>query len=237
MSLTNLFRNLTVVAVLALMVSCQGNAEADTATETTTETEAVGKTVSNTDTEAAPLGIKVGDKAPAFNLKGVDGKMYSFENVKDADGNTPKGYVVTFTCNTCPYAVAYEDRLIELHNTTAALGYPLIAIQPNDPELKEGDNFENMQQRATDKGFPFVYLMDEGQKIYPAYGARYTPEVYLVDSDLILRYHGAIDDNAQDADEVTVNYVEKAIEAINNGMNPDPADVKAIGCTIKTKKI
>lgn len=236
MSLINLSRSLLLLAVFVFAVGCQSNTEANTDTVTEDTTEAVSKTVSNTETEV-PLGIKVGDKAPAFNLKGVDGEMYSFENVKDVNGNTPKGFVVTFTCNTCPYAVAYEDRLIALHNTTSALGYPVIAIQPNDPEVKDGDSFENMQKRAEEKGFPFVYLMDEGQKVYPTYGARYTPEVYLVDSDLTVRYHGAIDDNAQDAEAVTVNYVEKAIEAINNGMDPDPADVKAIGCTIKTKKI
>ena len=94
-----------------------------------------------------------------------------------------------------------------------------------------------MQERAADKGFPFHYLMDEGQKIYPQYGASRTPEIYLIDADGVLRYHGAIDDNAQDASAVTVNYVEKAVEALENGQDPDPADVKAIGCTIKTKKI
>lgn len=181
-------------------------------------------------------GVTIGDKAPTFNLKGTDGNMYSFGNIKAADGATPKGFVVVFTCNTCPYAVMYEDRLIDLHNQLAPKGYPVVAIQPNDPELKEGDNFENMQKRAADKGFPFLYLMDEGQKVYPQYGATRTPEIYLVDAAGIVRYHGAIDDNAQEPDAVTVNYVVNAVSAIDNGQQPDPADVKAIGCTIKAKK-
>lgn len=181
-------------------------------------------------------GVTIGDKAPAFNLKGTDGNMYSFDNIKAADGTAPKGFVVVFTCNTCPYAVMYEDRLIDLHNQLAPKGYPVVAIQPNDPELKEGDNFENMQKRAADKAFPFLYLMDEGQKVYPQYGATRTPEIYLVDATGIVRYHGAIDDNAQEPDAVTVNYVVNAVNALDNGQQPDPADVKAIGCTIKAKK-
>lgn len=233
-----LFYPIALMALLAVFTfSCQNNTAATDAETTTEEGAATSQTVSNTETSDAPMGIKVGDKAPGFELKGIDGEMYSFDNIKDANGETPKGFVVTFTCNTCPYAVMYEDRLIELHNKLAPQGYPVVAIQPNDPEVKEGDSFTAMQERAADKGFPFHYLMDEGQKIYPQYGASRTPEIYLIDADGVLRYHGAIDDNAQDASAVTVNYVEKAVEALENGQDPDPADVKAIGCTIKTKKI
>ena len=230
------------IVLLALLVAvsfgCQNNA-ATTENETTAEEAAApeSKTVSQTTTEEAPMGIKVGDQAPAFNLKNIDGEMYSFDNIKDANGETPKGFIVTFTCNTCPYAVMYEDRLIDLHNTLSPQGYPVVAIQPNDPEVKEGDSFAAMQTRAADKGFPFLYLIDEGQEVYPQYGASRTPEIYLIDADGTLRYHGAIDDNAQDASAVTVNYVENAVAALENGQDPDPADVKAIGCTIKTKKI
>lgn len=236
MKIVTLLRALAPMMVIVALFSCQ-NATTDTDNTATDATEAVSKTVSLTTEDTDAMGVKVGDKAPAFNLKNIDGKMYSFENIKDANGNTPKGYVVTFTCNTCPYAVMYEDRLIALHNTLSPKGYPVVAIQPNDPEVKEGDDFASMQQRAQEKSFPFLYLMDEGQAIYPQYGASRTPEIYLVDADQIVRYHGAIDDNAQDAEAVTVNYVEKAVEAIENGQEPNPADVKAIGCTIKTKKI
>lgn len=236
MKIVTLLRALAPMMVLLALFSCQNTT--DTAENATTDTmEAVSKTVSQTTEGADMTGVNVGDKAPAFNLKNIDGKMYSFENIKDANGNAPKGYVVTFTCNTCPYAVMYEDRLIELHNTLSAKGYPVVAIQPNDPMVQEGDSFAKMQQRAKEKGFPFLYLMDEGQAIYPQYGASRTPEIYLVDANHVVRYHGAIDDNAQDAEAVTVNYVEKAVEAIDNGQEPNPADVKAIGCTIKAKKI
>lgn len=181
-------------------------------------------------------GLAIGDQAPDFNLENIDGTFYSLADIKDANGETPKGYIVTFTCNTCPFAVKYEDRLIELHHKMAPKGYPLVAIQPNDSERSPGDNLAAMQARAKQKAFPFVYLLDSTQETYPQYGAGRTPEVYLLDSDLILHYHGAVDDNAQNSDEVSINYVENAIEALENGEMPDPAEVKAIGCSIKAKK-
>jgi len=181
-------------------------------------------------------GLKVGDKAPDFKLKNVDGKMYSLEDVKDANGKKPKGYVVVFTCNTCPYAQMYEDRIVDLHRQLSAKGYPVVAIQPNDTAVQPGDSFAKMQERAKEKKFDFLYLFDDGQKVYPQYGAARTPEVYLLDKDLVVRYHGAIDDNAQDASAVQTNYVTNAVAAIEKGQEPSPADVKAIGCSIKFKK-
>lgn len=178
-------------------------------------------------------GLEVGDKAPGFQLKNVDGTMVSPEDEAYKD---VKGYTIIFTCNTCPWAVGYEDRIIELHNKLASKGYPVIAIQPNDPAAQPGDSFAAMQQRAKEKGFTFPYLMDEGQKIHTQYGATKTPEVYLLDKDMTLIYTGAIDDNARDASAVTVNYVESAIANYEAGKPADPAMVKAIGCTIKYVK-
>jgi len=133
-------------------------------------------------------GLHVGDTAPSFKLKGVDGKMVSPTDYKDA-----KGYIVTFTCNHCPYSVMYEDRLIELHNNMAKQGYPVIAINPNDPAAEPKDSFEGMVTRAKEKAFPFAYLFDDGQKIYPQYGATKTPHVFLLDKAMKVRYIGAID--------------------------------------------
>ncbi len=186
-------------------------------------------------TAPAGGGLKIGDKAPDFKLKGVDGNTYSLADIKDANGKTPKGYIVTFTCNTCPFAVMYEDRIIELHKKTSIMGYPVIAIQPNDPDLKPGDNYAAMQKRAKEKAFPFVYLFDEGQKVFPQYGASRTPEFYVLDKDMVLRYTGALDDNAEDASAVKVNYVEMAIKYMENNQAPVPSTTKAIGCSIKVK--
>ncbi len=187
-------------------------------------------------TAPAVGGIKIGDKAPDFKLKGVDGKTYSLADIKDANGKTPKGYIVTFTCNTCPFAVLYEDRIIALHKKTSIMGYPVVAIQPNDPALKPGDDFAAMQQRSKEKNFPFLYLFDDGQKVFPQYGASRTPEFYVLDKNMVLRYTGALDDNAEDPAAVKVNYIEMAIKYMENNQAPDPAITKAIGCSIKVKK-
>lgn len=174
--------------------------------------------------------IKVGEQAPDFSLKNVDGSMVSLKDYKGVNG-----YIVVFTCNTCPYAVMYEDRIIELHNKYASQGYPVVAINPNDPTVKPGDDFASMVTRSKEKNFPFKYLFDEGQKVYPAFGATRTPHVYLLDANRYIRYIGAIDDNAQNPSEVSVKYLENAIAALKAGNNPDPSETKAIGCTIKVK--
>jgi peroxiredoxin len=180
-------------------------------------------------------GIAVGDVAPDFHLKNVNGEMVSLASIANDDGTAPKGYIVTFTCNTCPYAVMYEDRLIALHNKYASQGYPVVAINPNDPDVKPGDSFDAMKERVKEKGFPFLYLFDEGQNVYPQYGATKTPHVFLLDNTRKVRYIGAIDNNPQDADAVTKHYLEDAIAAVEAGTNPDPDFTKAVGCSIKVK--
>lgn len=175
-------------------------------------------------------GYNVGDTATDFSLKNVDGNMVSLADYPEA-----KGFIVTFTCNHCPYAVLYEDRLIALHNTFAPQGYPVIAINPNDPDVQPADSYEAMQQRAEEKQFPFPYLFDEGQDIYPQYGATKTPHVFLLNDEKVVKYIGAIDDNPRNPGEVEVKYVENAIAALENGEDPDPDFTKAIGCSIKKK--
>ncbi|HLT53470.1 MAG TPA: thioredoxin family protein [Flavobacteriaceae bacterium] len=176
-------------------------------------------------------GYQVGDIAADFSLKNVDGKMVSLSDYKDA-----KGFILTFTCNTCPYAVAYEDRIIALDKMYASKGYPVIAIMPNNTDVKPGDNFEAMQRRAKDKGFTFPYLLDEGQKVYPQYGATKTPHMFVLQKTKkgnIVQYIGAIDDNYQDASAVKEKYVEKAVNALLDGKEVEPKTTRAIGCTIK----
>jgi peroxiredoxin len=176
-------------------------------------------------------GYQPGDKATDFKLKSVDGKMYSMADYKDA-----KGFIVVFTCNTCPFAIKYEDRINAIAKKYKSKGYVLLAINPNDPEAQPADTYELMQEKAKEKGFVFPYLVDEGQKIYPQYGATKTPHVFLLDKNLIVKYIGAIDDNSDDASAVKEKYLENAIRALDNGTDPNPALTKAIGCSIKTKK-
>lgn len=176
-------------------------------------------------------GLAVGDIAPDFKLKDVSGEMVSLASYKDA-----KGFIITFTCNTCPYSVMYEDRLVELHKAYADKGYPVVAINPNDPDVRAGDSFDKMVVRAKEKAFPFRYLFDDGQKVFPTFGASRTPHIYILDNTRKVRYIGAIDDNAQDAESVSERYVEKAIAQLEKGEDPNPDFTKAIGCTIKVKK-
>ena len=120
-------------------------------------------------------GYKIGDVAIDFKLKNVDGKIVSLADFKDT-----KGFIVVFTCNHCPYAIAYEDRIIHLDKMFKPKGYPVIAINPNDNDAYPEDSYENMIARAKEKGFTYPYLFDEGQKIYPQYGATRTPHIFIL---------------------------------------------------------
>ena len=174
---------------------------------------------------------KIGDKATDFKLKSVDGKMYSMADYKNA-----KGFIIVFTCNHCPFAKKYEDRINDLAKKYKPKGYILLAINPNDPVAEPTDSYENMIVRAKEKGFVFPYMLDEGQKIYPQYGATKTPHIFLLDKNHIVRYIGAIDDNVDSASEVKEKYLENAIAALESGKTPSPETTKAIGCSIKAKK-
>ena len=175
-------------------------------------------------------GYKIGDLATDFSLENIDGKIVSLSDYKEA-----KGFIVVFTCNTCPYAVAYEDRVEALNKKYADKGYPVIAIMPNNTDVKPGDNMEAMKARAKAKGFTFPYLMDKGQKIYPQYGATKTPHVYLLEKTKkgnVVKYIGAIDDNYKDANAVKTKYVENAVDALLKGKEIEVEETRAIGCTI-----
>ena len=177
--------------------------------------------------------LSPGDKAPGFNLKNVDGEMLSLDQ---ASGD--EGAIVVFTCNGCPVAKAYEQRIIDLDNKYRDKGWPVIAIQPNDPSITPVDSYENMQKRAKEKGYPFPYLFDEKQEVFPAYGATKTPHTYLLQKEgenFKVGYIGAIDDNQRSA-EVEENFLENAIEALSKGKTPKPAETRAVGCSIKVKK-
>jgi peroxiredoxin len=160
----------------------------------------------------APTGYKVGDVATDFSLKNIDGRM-----VSPKDYTSAKGFIVIFTCNHCPFSKAYEDRIVALDKQYSDLGYPVIAINPNNPVKQPEDSFENMRRRAKEKAFTFPYLFDEGQKIYPQFGATKTPHVYILQKSAkgnIVKYIGAIDDNYDDVSAVKDKYVENAVNAL-----------------------
>ncbi|WP_282121743.1 thioredoxin family protein [Algibacter mikhailovii] len=179
----------------------------------------------------ADEGYKVGDTAEDFSLKNIDGKMVSLSDFKGA-----RGFIVTFTCNTCPYAVMYEDRIIALNKKYAPMGYPVIAIMPNNVDVKPGDALPEMKKRAEKKGFDFPYLIDADQTVYPKFGATKTPHVFVLEktnSGNIVQYIGAIDDNYKDASLVRTKYVELAVDALLGSKEIKEKETKAIGCSIK----
>lgn len=188
--------------------------------------------ISSLSNNTTPIpGYKIGDVIEDFKLKNVDGNMVSLSDYNDA-----KGFIITFTCNTCPYAKMYEDRIIDLDKKYAAQGYPVIAIMPNNTSVKPGDSFEEMQKRAKVKGFTFPYLIDEGQTVYPKFGATKTPHMYIVQRTKkgnMVQYIGAIDDNYKDAAAVSRKYVEEAVDALLSGKEVKEKETRAIGCSIK----
>lgn len=179
-------------------------------------------------------GYQPGDKAAGFELTNVDGKTVSPGSMSDA-----KGFIVVFTCNSCPYSIAYEDRIIALHNRFAPKGYPVVAINPNDSLVQPRDSFTAMKQRAAEKQFAFPYLLDTDQKYANIYGATRTPHVFVLNrenSELVVRYIGAIDNNSEFPEAATEHYVSEAVEALLGGKKIITNATKAIGCSIKRKK-
>jgi peroxiredoxin len=179
-------------------------------------------------------GLKVGDKAGDFKLKNVDGKLVSLADFKSA-----KGFVVVFTCNECPYAKAYQDRLISLDKEYKTKGFPVIAINPNDPAVEPADSYDAMVTRAKEKGYTFPYLYDEKNMVYREYGATRTPHIFVLkkngQGEMIVKYIGALDDNHKDASAVKQPYLENALNALLNNKEPDPNFTKAVGCGVKSK--
>lgn len=183
---------------------------------------------------AQALGYKPGDVATDFKLKNVDGKMVSLADYKKA-----KGFIVIFTCNHCPFAKAYEERIVALDKKYAPKGYPVIAINPNDPALYAEDSYDNMKVRAKEKGFTFPYLFDEGQTVFPQYGATKTPHVFILQKEgakNMVRYIGAIDNNYANPADVTEKFAEKALDELLAGKPVSQPTTVAIGCGIKVKK-
>ena len=175
-------------------------------------------------------GYKIGDTIEDFKLKNTDELMVSLSDYDEA-----KGFIIIFTCNMCPYSVANEDRIIALDEKYKSKGYPVIAINPNDPKASKGDSFEDMKIRAEEKGFTFPYLFDEGQKIFPKFGASKTPHVYIVSkSEMKVEYIGAIDNSSRDPESVTEKYVENAVDALLSGSTITKKETRAIGCSIKS---
>ncbi|GAB4509754.1 MAG: thioredoxin family protein [Anaerolineae bacterium] len=176
------------------------------------------------------MTLFLGAAAVDFDLPGVDGRQHKLSDYADK-----QAVAVVFSCNHCPYVLAWEDRLIQLQADYADKGVQLILIGANDGEKYPADSFEKMQEHAEEKSFNFPYLRDETQEIARAYGAQRTPEIFLFDKSGVLRYHGTVDDSYDDPNAVTAPYFRNAIDAVLAGQAPEVADTAPVGCTIKWK--
>lgn len=179
-------------------------------------------------------GYKVGEMAADFKLKNTDGKIVSLASI-----DSTYGYIVIFTCNSCPYAQAYEERIIKLHQKYEKFGYPVVTINSNDSIREPEDSYTRMQERASAKKYPFVYLLDETQQVARAFGATRTPYVFLLhktsNGNQVI-YIGAIDDNYEDENAVKEKYLENALEGLLYKKPIIKTSTKAIGCGIKWRK-
>ena len=172
--------------------------------------------------------LHIGDKAPGFQLQGVDGRTHRLEEF----AGTPV-LVVIFSCNHCPYVQAYEDRMIDIQRDYQTRGVQLIAINSNDDVNYPEDGFNAMVERANARAFNFPYLRDASQDVAKAYGATHTPQLFVFDQGRKLRYTGKIDDNWQNPAAVKKQYLREALDALLGGAAPAEAETHAIGCTIK----
>ena len=175
-----------------------------------------------------------GKIAPGIALMSVNDKKVSLNDYPVA-----KGFIIVFTCNTCPYAKAYQQRIVALNKLYALRGFPVIAINPNDPAISQDDSFKKMKALAKAQHYTFPYLFDEGQLITRQFGAKNTPHVFVVlksAANLIVEYAGAIDNDTPDTNPAKIKYVEDAVNALLKNIRPAVAFTKAIGCGVKWKE-
>jgi len=227
-------RQIGILIVLSALLAVLGSyiyKKEDAETITPAETPEVAESSSEVIVAAPPYAI--GDAVRDFSLRNINGKMVSLASYPSA-----RGFIIVFTCNHCPFSKSYEDRLLLLDKEFAFKGYPVIAINPNDPEAYEEDSFENMKLRSDEKKFTFPYLLDDRQVVARAFDAQRTPHVFLVkkeDGKNILKYAGAIDDNPQDANGVSKNYIQDALGYVIGNKPVVTQTSKAVGCAIKWK--
>lgn len=173
-----------------------------------------------------PLGTEL--PSADVEMEGVDGETITLGGIAGE-----KGTLVVFTCNHCPYAQAWEERIAEIANAWSKKGFGVALVNPNDPSKYAEDGFEAMKERAEKLGLEVPYVVDATSDVARAYGATKTPEVYLFDADRKLVYHGAVDDNAKNPEEVEAAWLKDALEAVASNEDVPMAETKAVGCSIK----
>ena len=171
--------------------------------------------------------LPIGATAPSFNLPATNGSSITLESLAGASI-----VVIVFTCNHCPYAQAWENRLVSAANTYRPRNVRFALISANDPVAYPEDSFDEMKARAESHNYPFPYLFDGSQNVARSYGAERTPEVFVLDTNQELRYHGAVDDNSNE-DEVSQHWMRDALDSLTTGSDLSVVNTTPVGCTIK----
>lgn len=176
--------------------------------------------------------LAIGEVGPMFDYQmlNIDGNMISLNDVKRENGT-----LLIFSCNTCPFVHAWEDRYLEIEQLAAANGIGMIYVNPNEDIRDRGESIEDNLERATMIGYTAPYTIDTDHQLADAYGATRTPHVYLMNSDNVLVFRGAIDDNSRSASDVQNTYLRDAILELAAGQEITTPTSRAIGCTIKRK--
>jgi len=177
--------------------------------------------------------LDLGSILPLGDIKMAD---ISGKDISLNDAKGKNGLLVIFSCNTCPWVIAWEDRYVELAETYKDKGVGIVAINSNEKQFETVDSMEEMQAHAKEQGYNFYYTMDNGSKLASEFGATRTPHIYLFDKKDKLVYRGAIDDNARKPDKVENTYLADAIDNMLAGSAIDPTATKALGCAIKFAK-
>jgi peroxiredoxin len=172
------------------------------------------------------MTLTVGDQAPSFELPDTDGTRHA------PDG--APATVVVFTCNHCPYALAWHDRIAQAARDYADRAVRFLAINSNDAERYPADSYEAMKQRVAAEQWPMPYLHDATQEVARAFGAQTTPDVFVLDSDRRVRYRGAPDSDYRDPGQRAA-WLRQALDAVLGGSEPSPAETRPVGCSIKWK--
>lgn len=178
--------------------------------------------------------LNIGDKAPkqSLELSSIKGDKVTLDGLK-----AENGLLVIYSCNTCPWVIAWEDRYNEIYKECEELGLGFVLVNSNEAKREGDDSLDAMKEHAKEKGYmDFAYVVDKNHELADAFGATKTPDVFLFDADMTLVYKGAIDDNSKNKDAVENPYLKNAIKAVSQGKKADPAETKALGCSIKRIK-
>jgi len=178
------------------------------------------------------MTIALGDVSPGLALPDTNGRTWT---VGPVSGGESQAVVIVFTCNHCPYALAWHDRIVDAARDYADRGVRFLAINSNDAERYPRDSYQAMQERVARERWPLPYLHDETQEVARSFGARTTPDLFVLDAAGVVRYRGAPDADHDDPSQRAA-WLRDALDAVLAGREPERAETEPVGCSIKWRR-